>query len=276
MRRGLSMRTGSRSLFALIVALTLPGCMGAEPGAPAGTSNSATSPAAGTGDPNATGAPSEPVSLSPAVAMVNHTAKFGPSSPTINATWNVTLGAPNVTAEAAFTLLAWADFSVAAPTGPDSYGNVTGRRENVSAPDEFRAAFSPQKLNGTTVYLRAFAQVNGSLYWSGEVSSVLDFKPPVPPAPANKTWDVAIGGRAPGSVADYDPPVLQIKAGDSVRFTNKDSATHSATDRQGAWDTGTIAGGANVTKQFKTVGRYAYQCSVHATMIGGILDVSTR
>lgn len=266
------MRGRSALVAFLLSGLLVSGCFGGQEGAPASADGSTS----GTPGTDST-APSPGPALSPRVNITNHTSKFSASSPKVSVDWSVGLGAPNAGLAARMTVLAWADRSVAHPIGPSSYGNQSGRRENATVPGEFNASFTPSKINGTTVYFRAFAEINGTVYWSEERSAALDVKPPGPPAPGvNRTHEVSIGKNVPGSAADYDPPVLQIKTGDSVRFLNKDSASHTATDRLGTWGTGSIAGGGNSTLQFTAVARYAYHCTIHAGMAGAVLDVGAR
>lgn len=260
--------------FLILGASLVSGCFGGEDGSPAGSSGTDAS----TGSSTPPTVPPPGVPISPQVNLTNYTRTITPSSPYVNASWNVTLGAEGVNLTARMTVLAWASRSVSSPVGPSSYGNESGRREEVAVPGAFNVSFQPQNLTSTTVYFRAFAEVNGTVYWSEEGSATLDMKPPGtggPPSP-NQTFEVAIGGRVPGVAADYDPIYLQIKAGDSVRFLNKDTISHTATDRQGTWSTGAIGGGANSTLQFKAEGRYAYHCTIHVGMVGAVLEVVRR
>lgn len=258
----------------VVSSLLVAGCFGGTEGAPA----SATEATSGSGATNTTAPMAPPgAAVSPSVSITNHTSKVSPSSPKVNASWRIELGTPNLTLAAGMTVLAWADRPVPQPAGPASYGNESGRRDNVTVPGGFSTSFKPERMNSTTLYFRAFAEVNGTLYWSAEASAAVEVKPPgTAPPSANRTYDVFIAKNVPGVMADYDPLLLQIKVGDSVRFTNRDSLSHTATDRLATWDTGAIGGGANATLQFKAVGRYAYHCTIHAGMVGALLEVSAR
>jgi len=64
-------------------------------------------------------------------------------------------------------------------------------------------------------------------------------------------------------------PVVNIKVGDKVRFTNTDNAPHTATGKE--FDTGTLNQGESKTITFDTPGVYEYQCNFHTTMKGKII-----
>ncbi|MGP1395675.1 MAG: cupredoxin domain-containing protein [Inquilinaceae bacterium] len=64
----------------------------------------------------------------------------------------------------------------------------------------------------------------------------------------------------------FAPEDLTIQAGDTVAWTNGDSAPHTATARDGAWDTGRLDRGAAAAVTFDTPGTYAYCCVFHPMM----------
>lgn len=64
----------------------------------------------------------------------------------------------------------------------------------------------------------------------------------------------------------FDPGSVTIKAGETVAWTNQDSATHTATTLDGGCDTSSIAKGATVALTFPAAGTYTYHCKIHATM----------
>lgn len=68
----------------------------------------------------------------------------------------------------------------------------------------------------------------------------------------------------------FSPANLTISAGDSVTFTNADSAPHTATADNGSFDTGRLSGGQSATLTFSAAGTYSYFCAVHPNMKGVI------
>src|SRR5436309_10845358 len=76
----------------------------------------------------------------------------------------------------------------------------------------------------------------------------------------------------------FDPNLIEIKAGDSVTWTNDDDDIHTVTSgsREGPtigqeFDSGTIASGDSFTHKFEKPGTYEYFCSFHESMIGKVV-----
>ncbi|MBA83182.1 cupredoxin domain-containing protein [Thalassobius sp. S69A] len=77
--------------------------------------------------------------------------------------------------------------------------------------------------------------------------------------------NVAIKGMA------FDPAVLTISAGDTVVFTNMDGAPHTATAKDGTFDTGRLNRNKQSALEFGSAGTYAYYCEIHPRMTGQIV-----
>ena len=83
------------------------------------------------------------------------------------------------------------------------------------------------------------------------------------------------GGAGKVTIADfaYDPAELEVKVGDTVTFTNEDSAKHTATSSDGApaeFDTGDIDGDGTAEITLDEAGDYEYFCSIHEYMKGTV------
>ena len=87
-----------------------------------------------------------------------------------------------------------------------------------------------------------------------------------------KSSPAAFEGSGPVSIKDflYAPEDVTVSAGDSVSFSNQDSANHTATARDGSFDTGTLGKGDSAQVTIDKPGTYAYICSFHAFMNGQI------
>lgn len=72
-----------------------------------------------------------------------------------------------------------------------------------------------------------------------------------------QTVDVDISGFR------FVPAVITIKAGDTVRWTNKDSVRHTATADDQSFDTGLLAQGQSGEITFDKPGEYEYHCTPH-------------
>ena len=66
----------------------------------------------------------------------------------------------------------------------------------------------------------------------------------------------------------FDPAVVSIRRGDTVRWVNRDLAPHTATADDGAWDTGELTEDAAAAIRFDRSGEHAYYCAYHPHMKG--------
>lgn len=85
------------------------------------------------------------------------------------------------------------------------------------------------------------------------------------------------GAASPGAgrvaIVDFafDPSTVAVAVGDTITWTNKDTAAHTVTsDGDGPLDSGTLREGATYEATFERPGRYAYICSIHPTMKGTV------
>ena len=65
----------------------------------------------------------------------------------------------------------------------------------------------------------------------------------------------------------YGPETIQVKRGQTVDFTNEDTAKHTATSKpQGTFDSGDIAKGQTKPVKFEKAGSFRLYCVYHPTM----------
>lgn len=76
----------------------------------------------------------------------------------------------------------------------------------------------------------------------------------------------------------YDPEPVNITTGTILTWTDQDTARHSATDDNGAFDTQLIGKGQSASIQFNYPGTYTYTCVIHPFMHGtiNVLDSATQ
>jgi plastocyanin len=63
----------------------------------------------------------------------------------------------------------------------------------------------------------------------------------------------------------FNPGVLVIRAGTTVKFSNKDEAQHTATSDTGVWDSGYLSKGEDFFITFTEPGLYPYYCIPHGS-----------
>lgn len=68
----------------------------------------------------------------------------------------------------------------------------------------------------------------------------------------------------------FAPQAVTVPAGTTITWTNKDSAPHTATSADGAFDTGTLKQGQSATITFSKAGTFNDLCSIHPFMKGTI------
>lgn len=116
---------------------------------------------------------------------------------------------------------------------------------------------------------------------SSSSSSSTKTSPPASTAAAPTTTAAAgtpsTAGPASGAVKvdianfKYVPATLTVKTGARVTFTNSDSAPHTATARNSAFDTGTLMKGQSRTLTLSKPGSYAIYCTFHPFMSGTVV-----
>lgn len=72
----------------------------------------------------------------------------------------------------------------------------------------------------------------------------------------------------------FSPASVTVKAGGTVQWTNADSAPHTATDLNSAFNSGTLSQGGQFSFKFATPGTYTYHCLVHSTMANATVIVT--
>ena len=74
----------------------------------------------------------------------------------------------------------------------------------------------------------------------------------------------------------FKPLATTVKAGSTITVKNQDSATHTLTADNGAFDTGNISGGGTKTITAPTKpGSFSYHCTIHAFMTHGTITVTS-
>jgi plastocyanin len=94
------------------------------------------------------------------------------------------------------------------------------------------------------------------------------------PAEAKKA-EPAVSAAASSSVTIenfvYSPATVTVDEGDTVSWTNRDSAPHTATGSGGTFNTGTLDEGQSGSATFPKAGSFAYICALHPNMKGTVV-----
>ncbi|ARZ66009.1 putative copper-binding protein [Streptomyces albireticuli] len=68
----------------------------------------------------------------------------------------------------------------------------------------------------------------------------------------------------------FVPQSVTIRPGDTVRWTNNDSATHTSTSDTGLWNSPHLTPGTSFRHTFPSAGTFGYHCAVHPSMTGSV------
>jgi plastocyanin len=69
----------------------------------------------------------------------------------------------------------------------------------------------------------------------------------------------------------FAPNRIEIAAGATVEWTNRDQLEHTITADDGSWDSGPIVPGATWRHTFDQPGTYAFHCTPHPFMTGVVV-----
>ena len=69
----------------------------------------------------------------------------------------------------------------------------------------------------------------------------------------------------------FMPERIEVHAGDTVEFTNRDFAPHTVTEDGLGWDTGALKYGASGRIVLTEAGMLAYHCAYHPQMNGAVV-----
>ena len=68
----------------------------------------------------------------------------------------------------------------------------------------------------------------------------------------------------------FNPPTLEVAAGDTITFTNEDGMPHTATALDGSFDTGRFGNGDKAQVTIAASGAVDYRCNIHTSMKGSV------
>ncbi|MBA2297125.1 MAG: cupredoxin domain-containing protein [Actinobacteria bacterium] len=86
---------------------------------------------------------------------------------------------------------------------------------------------------------------------------------------------LVLGAQAAGGGAEvtipgrlYAPGELDALAGQTITWRNTDSKSHTVTEDDDAFDSGSIAPGSTFSRTFASTGTFTYHCTIHRSMRG--------
>ncbi len=95
-----------------------------------------------------------------------------------------------------------------------------------------------------------------------------DVPPPVDPPPAPAP---AVSGDVQAVDFAFSPVNLTVPAGSTITWVNTGVALHTATARNGSFDSGFLNTGDSYSKRFDAPGTFEYFCTLHPDMVGTVI-----
>lgn len=170
--------------------------------------------------------------------------------------------APSTLTVAQGAAVTWSNTGLARHTVVADDGSF--RSPDVRASQTFTRTFT---VPGTYTYIcDIHPEMTGTI-------AVLGAGGEAPPAAAPAAVPAAVTATGDVRMADFSfaPRSLTITVGQTLTFVNTGAARHSATAKDGSFDTGLLARGGTARKTFNTPGTFPYVCTLHANMTGTIL-----
>src|SRR5207245_391610 len=108
-------------------------------------------------------------------------------------------------------------------------------------------------------------------------ATALPTNTPVPTAAATSpAGGQQVAARIVSTAAGYDPATLNVALGDTVTWTNVDTAApHTVTAQNGSFDSGFLAKGATWSFTPAAAGTFAYYCAFHPGMLATLVVAAT-
>lgn len=69
----------------------------------------------------------------------------------------------------------------------------------------------------------------------------------------------------------FSPATLTVKAGTTVKWTNKDGIAHTVTSDTGIFDSGNLNSNLTFSYMFMNTGTFSYHCTTHPSMTAKIV-----
>ncbi|MGI0049657.1 MAG: cupredoxin domain-containing protein [Nitrososphaera sp.] len=86
--------------------------------------------------------------------------------------------------------------------------------------------------------------------------------------PSNSTVVKIVGNAGSNS---FSPNPVEVKVGETVTWVNDDSGRHTATSKDGVFDSGMMGKGQSFSFTFDKAGEYQYFCQPHPNMVGTVV-----
>lgn len=93
-------------------------------------------------------------------------------------------------------------------------------------------------------------------------------------SPTQDSGGVTTGATVGANIVSFEHEDLTVAVGTTVVWTNKASSPHTASAKDGSWDSMSLAQGESFSIAFTTPGTIEYQCNFHPFDMQGTITVT--
>lgn len=112
----------------------------------------------------------------------------------------------------------------------------------------------------------------GIIYFAAMASYSPSANMPSTPSNTPSNTPAASGNAVTIENFAFSPATLNVKVGDTVTWTNRDSAPHKiASDSGSELSSDTLSQGGTYSHTFTQAGTYDYHCAIHTSMKGKVI-----
>jgi plastocyanin len=155
----------------------------------------------------------------------------------------------------------------------DPFGDIAQNVRDKAEGKEVKAEVEEMEVEAEVEEMEVEAEVE-EMEVEAEVEEMEDAS-----GPQTVSVDIPSGTSVPGCEETnecWNPASVTINAGDTVEWTNSDTAAHTVTGGlpadgpSGVFDSSLVLGGAQYAFTFEEAGNYDYFCMVHPWMVGDV------
>ena len=165
-----------------------------------------------------------------------------------------------------------------AASAPKAPAPVTPTEEPTTQPDPFAELAAEVREESEEVEIETVEEEMETVEMETEMEE-METEMEEPSGPQTISVDMPSGTSVPGCEETnecFTPSSATINVGDTVEWTNSDTAAHTVTGGSpadgpsGVFDSSLVLGGAQYAFTFEEAGSYDYFCMVHPWMVGNV------
>jgi alcohol dehydrogenase (cytochrome c) len=156
------------------------------------------------------------------------------------------------------------------PQQQQQEGNQTAQMGNGSSDGSSTQTSTQQQQNNTGVSVAGTTQQQQQSQQSGVSSASATTTGTTSPSSTSQIKIPLQASEKPSGQGNYQPEDPEVSPGATITWVNQDTVAHTATARDGSFDTGNINGGTSGTATVQRQGKVDYYCTIHPWMVASL------